>query len=169
MNDISIRAMKEEDWPAVAAIYEQGIAGHRATFSLKVPTYAQWDGAHHKHSRLVAQNKNGVVIGWAVIAPSFARDVYSGVAEVSIYVHEDYQHQGVGQLLLEAMAEESERNGIWTLEALIFDDNLPSLALFQKCGYVELGVRQKLGYDTALQRWRNVALVERRSQSEKFM
>lgn len=40
-----------------------------------------------------------------------------------------------------------------TLEALIFDDNLPSLALFQKCGYVELGVRQKLGYDTALQRW----------------
>ena len=68
MNDISIRAMQEKDWPAVAAIYEQGIVGHRATFSLEVPSYAQWDEEHHKHSRLVAQNKNGVVIGWAVIA-----------------------------------------------------------------------------------------------------
>mgnify|MGYP002508293022 CR=1 FL=1 len=85
------------------------------------------------------------------------------MAEVSIYVHEDYQHQGVGQLLLEALAKESERNGIWTLEALIFDDNLPSLALFQKCGYVELGVRQKLGYDTVLQRWRNGAQTKRTS------
>ena len=68
----------------------------------------------------------------------------------------------------EAAAEESERNGIWTLEALIFDDNLPSLELFRKCGYTDLGVRPKLGYDEVLKKWRNVAMLERRSEDEKF-
>ncbi len=90
------------------------------------------------------------------------------MAEISIYIHDDFQHQGVGRMLLEAAAEESERNGIWTLEALIFDDNLPSLELFRKCGYTDLGVRPKLGYDEVLKKWRNVAMLERRSEDEKF-
>lgn len=167
-SEIIIRAMTEADWPAVAAIYEQGIARHKATFAQKVPTYAAWDAEHHKHTRLVAQTADGQVVGWVAIAPSFAREVYGGVAEISIYLHNAYQHQGIGCRLLTAAAAESERNGIWTLEALIFDDNLPSLELFRKCGYQQLGVRQKLGYDTALQRWRNVALLERRSNAKDF-
>jgi phosphinothricin acetyltransferase len=89
--------------------------------------------------------------------------VYNGVAEISIYIHDDYQHQGVGTMLLEAAHAESERNGIWTLEALIFADNEPSLKLFRKCGYVDLGVRKRLGYDTVLETWRDVAMLERRS------
>lgn len=166
---ITIRTMTEVDWPAVAAIYEQGIASHKATFAQQVPAYATWDAEHHKHTRLVAQTADGQVVGWAALAPSFARAVYSGVAEISIYIHDDYQHQGIGSKLLEAAAAESERNGIWTLEALIFDDNLPSLQLFRKCGYTELGVRTKLGYDTVLQRWRNVAMLERRSEMDQFV
>ncbi len=166
--DIIIRAMTEADWPAVAAIYEQGTASHKATFAQEAPTYAAWDAEHHKHTRLVAQTIDGVIAGWVAIAPSFARQVYSGVAEISIYIHSQYQHQGVGRQLLAAAAAESERNGIWTLEALIFDDNLASLELFRKCGYTQLGVRPKLGYDTALGCWRNVAMLERRSAAKDF-
>lgn len=166
--NITIRAMTEQDWPAVAAIYGQGIAGHRATFAQEPPSYGEWDREHHKHTRLVAQTADGRVVGWAALTPSFARQVYSGVAEVSIYIRDDYQHQGIGRQLLAAVADESERHGIWTLEALIFDDNQPSLDLFAKCGYVQLGVRSKLGYDTALKRWRNVALLERRSEAKDF-
>jgi phosphinothricin acetyltransferase len=165
---ITIRAMTEADWPAVAAIYKQGIISHKATFAQQAPAYADWDAEHHKHTRLVAQTAAGQVVGWVAIAPSFARAVYNGVAEVSIYIHDAYQHQGVGRQLLAAAAVESEQNGIWTLEALIFDDNLPSLELFRKSGYTLLGVRPKLGYDTVLQRWRNVAVLERRSTAKDF-
>lgn len=168
MQSITVRAMTEADWPQVAAIYEQGIAYHKATFAREAPSYAVWDAEHHKHTRLVAETTEGVIAGWVAIAPSFAREVYNGVAEISIYIHNDYQHQGVGRMLLKAAAEESERNGIWTLEALIFDDNLPSLELFRKCGYTDLGVRPKLGYDEVLKKWRNVAMLERRSEDEKF-
>lgn len=165
---ITVRPMINADWPDVAAIYEQGIASHKATFSQQAPSYEEWDSEHHQHTRLVAQTIQGQVVGWAAIAPSFARSVYCGVAEISIYIHDAFQHQGVGRLLLEAAAVESEHNGIWTLEALIFDDNLASLELFHKCGYTQLGVRSKLGYDTALQRWRNVVVLERRSNAKDF-
>ena len=168
MQAVTVRAMTEADWPQVAAIYEQGIAHHKATFAQEAPSYEVWDAEHHKHTRLVAETPEGILAGWVAIAPSFAREVYNGVAEISIYIHDDYQHQGVGRMLLKAAAEESERNGIWTLEALIFDDNLPSLELFRKCGYTDLGVRPKLGYDEVLKKWRNVAMLERRSDAEIF-
>ena len=168
MPAVTVRAMTEADWPQVAAIYEQGIAHHKATFAQEAPFYEVWDAEHHKHTRLVAETPEGILAGWVAIAPSFAREVYNGVAEISIYIHDDYQHQGVGRMLLKAAAEESERNGIWTLEALIFDDNLPSLELFRKCGYTDLGVRPKLGYDEVLKKWRNVAMLERRSDAERF-
>ena len=158
-----VRQMTAADWPQVAAIYEQGIVSHKATFAQKAPEYAVWDAEHHPHTRLVAETSDGIVAGWVAVAPSFARAVYNGVAEISIYIHDDYQHQGVGTMLLEAAAEESEKNGIWTLEALIFADNEPSLKLFRKCGYVDLGVRKRLGYDTVLEKWRDVAMLERRS------
>ena len=168
MQAVTVRAMTEADWPQVAAIYEQGIIHHKATFAQEAPSYEVWDAEHHKHTRLVAETPEGILAGWVAIAPSFAREVYNGVAEISIYIHDDYQHQGVGRMLLKAAAEESERNGIWTLEALIFDDNLPSLELFRKCGYTDLGVRPKLGYDEVLKKWRNVAMLERRSDAERF-
>lgn len=167
-NEFHVRAMTAQDWQQVVAIYAQGIASHKATFAQQPPEYSVWDQEHHKHTRLVAETADGTIVGWAAIAPSFARSVYNGVAEVSIYIHDAYQHQGVGTMLLEAVAAESERNGIWTLEALIFADNMPSLKLFRKCGYKDLGVRERLGYDTVLQTWRDVAMLERRSQSQKY-
>ena len=164
VNDMMyVRQMTEADWPQVAAIYEQGIVSHKATFAQKAPEYAVWDAEHHPHTRLVAETSDGIIAGWVAVAPSFARAVYNGVAEISIYIHDDFKHQGVGTMLLEAAAEESEKNGIWTLEALIFADNEPSLKLFRKCGYVDLGVRKRLGYDTVLEKWRDVAMLERRS------
>ena len=158
-----VRPMTEADWPQVAAIYEQGIVSHKATFAQQAPEYAVWDADHHPHTRLIAETEDGIITGWVAIAPSFARAVYNGVAEISIYIHDAFQHQGVGTMLLEAAHAESERNGIWTLEALIFADNEPSLKLFRKCGYVDLGVRKRLGYDTVLETWRDVAMLERRS------
>lgn len=164
MANIIIRKMQPEDWQEVAVIYEQGIASGKSTYPQDVPSYEEWDRAHHQHSRLVAEI-DGKIAGWIALTPSFARAIYSGVAEISLYVHQDYQRQGVGRRLVQAMEEESVRNGIWTLEALIFEDNLPSLNLFQSCGFNLLGIRQKLGYDKKLNKWRNVAFLEKRSNN----
>lgn len=159
--DFGIEAMRVEDWPAVAAIYEEGIATGEATFAAVVPDYAAWDQEHLSHSRLVARSEEQVV-GWAALTAVSGRCVYAGVAEVSVYVAAAARGQGVGKALLQALVEASESNGIWTLQAGIFPENEASLAVHRRCGFRVVGRREKLGQMNG--RWRDVLLLERRSR-----
>jgi L-amino acid N-acyltransferase YncA len=49
-----ITTLLPEHWPAVKAIYEQGIATGDATFQTSVPSWEEWNASHLPHSRLVA-------------------------------------------------------------------------------------------------------------------
>jgi len=155
-----ITSMQAEDWPAVETIYREGIATGNATFETESPGWEKWNTNHHQHSRLVTRTENGVV-AWAALSPVSTRKVYGGVAEVSIYVAADARGKGIGKALLEALIENSERNGIWTLQAGIFPENVSSIALHKSCGFREVGLREKIA--TLAARWRNVVLLERRS------
>jgi phosphinothricin acetyltransferase len=152
--------MQPDDWPFVEAIYREGIATRNATFETRSPGWERWNASHHPHSRLVARTENSVV-GWAALSPVSSRRVYAGVAEISIYVACAARGQGHGKTLLLSLIEQSERNGIWTLQAGIFPENAPSLALHKSCGFRQVGQREKIGQLD--DRWRNVVLLERRS------
>jgi phosphinothricin acetyltransferase len=152
--------MAAADWPAVRAIYEQGIATGDATFQLAAPAWEAWDAGHLEECRLVAVG-GGAVIGWAALSRISSRPVYAGVAEVSVYVAAAARGRGAGRLLLAELVGESERNGIWTLQAGIFPENQASLVLHERAGFRLVGRREKLGQMQG--RWRDVLLLERRS------
>lgn len=158
--NVEIVPMQPADWPLVREIYAEGIATGDATFETDVPDWEQWDRAHLRDCRLVA-NENGKVIGWAALSPVSARRVYAGVAEISIYVAEAVRGRKVGKSLLESLIRESEMNGIWTLQAGIFPENTASVALHTGCRFTKVGVRQRIG--KLRDRWRDVLLLERRS------
>lgn len=162
MADVDIRAMRRDDWPAVRDIYAEGIATGNATFETETPEWTKWDSTHLRDCRLVALDSRRI-LGWAALSPVSSRRVYSGVAEVSVYVAFASQGRGVGKMLLQALSEQSERCGIWTLQAGIFPENAPSIALHKSCGFREVGRRQKLGQRNGT--WRDVLLLERRSSS----
>lgn len=157
-----IVSMRPDDWAAVEEIYLQGIATENATFETESPGWENWSARHHMHSRLVART-GGRVLGWAALSPVSMRRVYAGVAEVSIYVADAARGQGVGRALLPALIEQSEQNGIWTLQAGIFPENAPSIALHKSCGFREVGRREKIGKLNGV--WRDVVLLERRSKT----
>ena len=148
------------DWPAVAAIYEAGIATGHATFETTVPDWPAWDAAHLADHRLVARD-DGRVVGWVALAPVSDRRAYVGMAEDSIYVAPDARGRGVGRALLTAVIASAERGGIWTIQTGIFPENQASLRLHQACGFRMVGVRERLGRLHG--RWRDVLLLERRS------
>jgi phosphinothricin acetyltransferase len=157
-----IDAMTADDWGRVRSIYLEGIATGHATFETEAPSWADWDAAHLREPRLVARD-GAEILGWAALSPVSSRRVYGGVAEVSVYVAEGGRGRGVGRALLEALVAESERRGIWTLQAGIFPENEASVRLHLRCGFREVGRRERIGRLRGV--WRDTLLLERRSRT----
>ena len=157
----AIEPLQPSDWEAARAIYLEGIATRNATFETDAPNWPKWDSSHFSFGRRVAR-ENGEILGWAALSPVSDRCCYSGVAEVSVYVDAHQRGRGVGTALLRSVIEASEKQGIWTLQAGIFPENLASLALVRKCGFREVGRRKRLGQLEGI--WRDVLLLERRSE-----
>ena len=156
--------MQPDDWPAVGEIYREGIATGNATFETELPDWEQWESGHRQDCRFVAcagEHRAGTLLGWAALSPVSARRVYAGVAEISVYVAASARGQGIGRALLETLVAESERCGIWTLQAGIFPENAASMALHKSCGFWEVGTRRRIG--KLRHAWRDVLLLERRS------
>lgn len=156
-----IAEMQEAHYPEVKEIYELGMATNNATLETKAPEWAEWDAKHMKSCRLVAL-QNGRVAGWAALTAVSGRCVYAGVAEDSVYIHPDFKGQGIGKQLLHKLVEASEKEGIWTLQAGILNENKASIKLHEQCGFRVLGVRERLGKLNG--QWRDICLMERRSK-----
>jgi L-amino acid N-acyltransferase YncA len=153
--------MRPEDWPAVRAIYLEGIATGNATFEEAAPEWDKWNAGHLACARIVARPDTGDVLGWAALSAVSSRSVYAGVAEVSVYVAERARGRGIGSQLMSRLIADSEAAGIWTLQAGIFPENVGSIALHQRSGFRMVGRRERLGQMNG--RWRDVVLLERRS------
>ena len=154
-----VRDLRPEDWPAVRAIYEDGIRSG-ATFETRAPSWEAWDAAHPE-LRLVAE-RDGEVVGWAALSRYSPRWCYRGVGDVSVYIGESARGAGVGRLLLEALVDRSEQAGYWTLNAGVFPENEVSLRLHQTCGFRVIGARERLAEKDGV--WRDAVWLERRSQ-----
>src|ERR1700690_801083 len=98
---ISIGRMSPSDWPVVRAIYLEGIATGNATFEQTAPDWDRWNAAHLEMCRLVAR-REGKVLGSGALSPVSSRCVYSGVAEVSVYVAPQARNRKIGRSLLTA-------------------------------------------------------------------
>lgn len=159
---LKIEAMSPDDWPAVRAIYEEGLATGVGSFEVAAPSWEQWNAARLPHSRLVARNEEGQLVGWAALSPASQRACYSGVAEVGVYVTASARGAGVGRALLEAVIESSEANGIWTLQGATIAANTASLALQERCGFRVVGRRERIGKRDGV--WHDTILTERRSE-----
>jgi len=156
-----IEKMKADDWAAVRDIYHEGIEAGNATFETEVPSWEEWDRSHLPDCRLVAKAE-GEVVGWVALSPLSGRCVYRGIAEVSLYVKGSARRQGIGKALLNAVIEESERMGIWTLQGSAFPENVASIAAQKACGFREVGRRERISQLNGV--WRDIILMERRSK-----
>lgn len=155
-----IQALTSAHASDVLRIYAEGLATGVATLETSLPTWETWDAEHLPHSRFVALEIEEVA-GWVALSPVSGRCVYGGVAELSVYVGEAFRSRGVGLALLEKLISESEKAGIWTLQASIDALNPASIRLHERAGFRLVGTRERLGQ--RLGHWRDIVLMERRS------
>ena len=155
-----IREMQADDWSRVAEIYNQGIESGISTFNTRCPDYESWDAGHTKNCRFVYE-EGGKVVGWIAVSPTSSRCVYKGCVEASVYVDADYQQKGIGEKLMRKLIEEAPKVGYWCIYSVIISLNEASIALHKKCGFREIGYRERVAIDR-FGKWQNTTLMELR-------
>lgn len=158
--NVTIKSLVKDHWISVLKIYAEGISTGLATFETEIPNWEQWDKNHIPSCRIIACIKNKIV-GFAVLSNVSTRDVYKGVAEVSIYVAQEFRKQNIGKIVLHQLILKSEKEGFWTLQAGIFSKNTASISLHKSCGFRTIGRREKIGQLHGV--WHDNLLMERRS------
>lgn len=162
-----IRALEPSDWPAVEAIYREGIDAGNATFESQPPAWEAFDAGKVRDARLVAVDDDGSVIGWAAASPVSSRPAYRGVIEHSVYVAAAAQGRGIGKQLLQAFLDAAEAAGYWMVQSSIFPENVASIQLHERAGFRAVGTRSAIAlmtYGPHANRWRDTVLYEWRSE-----
>jgi phosphinothricin acetyltransferase len=160
---VLIRALAPEDWPAVEAIYAEGIATRQATFEMATPSWEEFDAGRLPEPRLVAVEGDRIV-GWAALSPTSRRECYAGVVEHSVYVTAEARGRGIGRALMERLLTGADAAGLWTIQTSIFPENEASLALHERLGFRVVGRRERIAQLDGV--WCDTILLERRSPSD---
>jgi phosphinothricin acetyltransferase len=158
---IAIRRAAEQDAPAIAAIYNQGIEERGATFETEPRTSGDIVArlSESEQFPLLVVEDGGSVLGWASLSEYRPRACYAGIAEFSIYLDRSARSRGLGRRLLTALIDAARVRGYWKLVSRVFPSNLASRALCQTCGFREVGMYEKHGRLDG--EWLDVVVVER--------
>jgi len=153
------RVAMPADAPAIAAIYNEGIADRLATFETRPRSAADvrawFDGIHP----IVVVVEDAEVVAFAATAPYRPRACYAGIAEYSVYVARAGRGRGAGRLAMEALIAAAEQAGFWKLVSRIFPENAASRALMRSLGFREVGRYEKHARLAGV--WKDVVIVER--------
>lgn len=163
---VKVRPASPDDAAAIAEIYNQGIRARIATFETEERTPEErraWLASHDEHHPVVvatiAEGDAERVVGWAATDGYRTRACYAGVAEFSVYIHEQYRGRGVGVVLMNGLIAAAERAGLWKLLSRVFPENSASRALCAKVGFREVGIYQNHGKLDGV--WKDTVIVER--------
>ena len=158
---VTIRAARPEDAGAVAALYNAGIAERQATFETR-PRAAAEIAAWFEPGLpfLVAEDGAGARRGLRAREPLLGslrlRGRRASTASTST---PRPRGQGHGRRLLDALAAEAERRGMYKLTSRIFTTNAASRAVHRAAGFAEVGVQRRHGRLDG--EWKDCVLVER--------
>jgi putative acetyltransferase len=137
MTRIRVRATEPSDIDAISEI--MGCPGVVRN-TLQTPYQSvEWRRERYANlrpgSRSLVAEVDGRVVGNLGLTPE-GPDRRKHVASIGMAVHDDFQGQGVGTALMEAMIELAERwLGVSRIELTVYTDNAPAVALYKKFGF----------------------------------
>ncbi|KAF1022411.1 MAG: L-methionine sulfoximine/L-methionine sulfone acetyltransferase [Paracidovorax wautersii] len=159
-----IRPSRDEDLPALTAIYEHHVLHGTATFELVPPTVAEMA---QRRADVLAKGlpylvctEGEQVLGYAYANWFKPRPAYRFMAEHSIYLAHDAGRRGLGRLLLAELATQCEARGIRKLVAVIGgSDNLASIGLHRSLGFQDCGLIRNAGWKHG--RWLDTIMMDK--------
>jgi L-amino acid N-acyltransferase YncA len=160
----TIRPSRDQDLPAITAIYAHHVLHGTGTFETEPPSEADMVGRRAdvlaKGLPYLVAEEDGRVLGYAYCQWFKPRPAYRFSAEDSIYLHPDAQGKGLGKALLTELARQAEAVGIRKLIAVIGDSaNKGSVGVHRALGFQPVGVIQSCGWKFG--KWLDIVLMEK--------
>ncbi|HJD89887.1 MAG TPA: N-acetyltransferase family protein [Corynebacterium urealyticum] len=163
-DSIIIRNLREEDYPEVRAILQEGMNTGEATFEAEAPEWEDFRAARLLELTFVAEDEaTGKILGWIAASPASQREVFHGVIEDSIYMSSDAKGRGVGGKLLDTLIAEATKAGRWSIHSHIFPENEGSVRLHVSRGFELVGTfhsMAKMSYGPKKDAWRDNQVYE---------
>jgi phosphinothricin acetyltransferase len=157
---LAARIATPDDAPAIARIYNEGIADRVGTFETMERTAADVRGWFDEtHPIVVVTAGDARVVAFASTSSYRSRPCYGGVAEFSVYVARDWRGRGAGREAMTALLAAARAAGYWKLVSRVFPENAASRRLLHTLGFREVGVYER--HARLDGRWRDVVIVER--------
>lgn len=161
MEAIAVRFASLDDAPAICAIYNQGIEDRLATLETELrdpDERRRWLGSRGPRHPVVVAASGTQIVGWASLNPFNPRQCYDHVADVSVYVERSWRGKGVGRMLLARLLELGRSVGFHKLVLACFPTNKPGVALYERMGFVSVGVYREQGLLDG--QWVDVLIME---------
>jgi phosphinothricin acetyltransferase len=158
----TIRRAHPDDAPAIAAIYDEGIASGVATFARGPHDPAErraWLAARPERAPVYVGEMDRTAIAWSALAPLSHRTWYDGVAEYTVYVAGSARGRGVGAAMLAHLVGAAPGHGYYKLVGHILAGNTAGLRLAEDAGFRVVGTHRAHGRVGG--EWRDVTVVER--------
>lgn len=162
---VTIRDCRDDDIPAIAAIYGHWVSHGLASFELEPPGEAEMARRRQAvleggYPYLLAESADGRVLGYAYASAYRTRPAYRFAVENSIYVAPGAGRGGVGAALLDALVGACTARGFRLMVAVIGDSgNAASIGLHRRAGFAPAGVLPAVGWKHG--RWVDSVLMTR--------
>lgn len=161
---VTIRDCRDDDLPAVTAIYARQVRDGTGSFEITPPDRAAMERRRGEVIAtglpyLVAEAR-GEVVGFAYAQPHKPRAAYLHTVESSVYVTESGRRSGVGRRLMEELIRRCERADKRQMVAVVGDsENAASIALHEAVGFRRVGRFENVGFKHG--RWLDIVLMQR--------
>lgn len=107
---------------------------------------------------LVAEDRDGSVVGFGSISFYRDRPGYRTSVENSVYVRPNNHRAGVGSALLDGLIENARNHGFHAMFARIVDSQEASVELHRRHGFEMIGIEREAGRKFG--KFRDVALMQ---------
>ena len=146
---MKIRLARATDAAAVQAIYGPVVENTAITFEVVVPSLAEIEEritSTLQHWPWLVATENDVVIGYAYSYRHRERSGYQWTADISCYIHEDWQGKRVGTALYQQLFTLLTKQGYCNVCAGIALPNPGSVKLHEGMGMYHIGTYRHVGY-----------------------
>ena len=162
--DYTIRPSRDEDVPAITAIYRHHVLHGVASFEEMPPdeneiTRRRGEIVKRGLPYLVAE-RDGRVIGYCYAGPFRPRTGYRFTLEDSVYIDAGEVGRGIARTLLERVIARCSELGYRQMVAVIGGrETIPSIRLHEALGFTHIGVLPAVGFKFG--RWIDIVLLQR--------